>query len=330
MREKFACLFSIIVAVCLCGCGGKSLKGFYVSQNPDVPSCLEFKSNGKVIVRDLSSLSASVDETTYTVDRHTVRIHEIKLGGNTSAVEFSLTGDTLISANGFQFKKDTSGKTYTPAERLAEAKKTAAEAEQERLQALRTQGQLEEKERARRAAERKLEQEKAAAQAADRTFLANIVREQEEAESKAKTEKENAKRFAAEHLPAFTNLIVTLTCNDNTTFSNIALISASLDGLVYRITNGVGGGLIPYTQLDAKTFEDLHIDTNIIEVAEERSRIKAELDRQYNQMLAQEGAAKANEFRRTWNQRLTTYSAEAAFARRYGLKQASSAPQRSR
>ena len=284
---------------------------------------MEFKSNGKVIIRDLSSLDASVSETTFAIDKGTVRIQEFKLASHSSAIEFSMLSNTLISASGLRFTNDISGKTYTPAERLAEAKRISAEAEKQRLERLARQEQRARAEEqkaieATKRAEADVQKEVQAMEQrdAEKARLAASVKQAEE--EKARTI-EKAKRYAAEHLPLFTNQIVTLTDSDNTTYSNICLTRASLDGVVYRFTDAVGGGCIAYPKLGIETLAALNIDTNMIAVSEERAVIQAEILKQYKELLAREGAAAANAYRKEWNTRLGQYSARDAFNRRYGL-----------
>ena len=95
---------------------------------------------------------------------------------------------------------------------------------------------------------------------------------------------------------------------------------------MFTYTDSMGGGVIPYTALDVDRLESFNVDTNMVAVAEDRVLIKAELDRQYNQMLAQEGPTRANAYRKDMNERLNTYSASEAFAARYGIRSPSRQP----
>ena len=229
------------------------------------------------------------------MDKSTVRIQEFKLGGKSWAAEFTFEGETLVNAKGEKFVKDTSGKTYTPAERLAErekARQAAAEREAQRA----AQQAAREKEKEARDRESAARQ-----QAIDAAELVKKV-SKVEADLKAieeskrlaalaaeeQTAKEAAKRHATTHLPTFTNQVVTLTSTENITYSNIALVRASLDGIVYRAPTGAGGGTIPYTKLSPETLETLQVDTNMIEVAAQRAQAKAQMEQQQTPTTATE------------------------------------------
>ncbi|MGO8926773.1 MAG: hypothetical protein ACLQU3_07785 [Limisphaerales bacterium] len=329
MSSKFALAFSVILAISVSGCS-KSPKGFYVSQNLGTLCVLELKSHGRVLIRDLSEESPSVAETTFVVENGIVRIHEFKVGGTTSAWEFSMVKDTLVTAKGIKFNKDTSSKTYSPAERLAERKAEEEKEEAEERKQAEQQAEQERKQEEQRLLAQKAREvedlklkEQADKQHAERERIAALQKQAEQERAKAiedaKIAKENAKRYAAEHLPTFTNQIATLMSNDGRIYSNICLKRASLDGIVYTFTNALGGGLIPNPKLDPDTLESLNIDTNMIAVGEDRALVKAELDRQYNLMVAQVGATKADEYRRDMNQRLNSYAGQQAFAMQYGI-----------
>ena len=229
MKEKITSICLVILAISLSGCSNAP-RGFYVSETSKSTYCLEFKSNGKVLIRDLKS--TYIAEQNFTVEKNVVRIDALKVGGVTSAVEFSIDGNRLINANGLQYKKDTSGRTYTPLERVAEANKISAQAELAQRQLA-----LKEKERELAELKMKAEQEKASAEQErlaalsrqEQERIAALSKQAEEEQARAieqaKLDKENAKRYAAAHLPAFTNQIVTLSCNDGTTYSGSSGIS---------------------------------------------------------------------------------------------------------
>ena len=76
MKEKILSISFAILAISLCGCS-KSPKGFYVSETRNSTYCLEFKSHGKVIIRDLES--TYIAEQNFTVDNNVVRIDALSL-----------------------------------------------------------------------------------------------------------------------------------------------------------------------------------------------------------------------------------------------------------
>jgi hypothetical protein len=259
-----------LIILGMTGCS-KPPRGFYVSQNSKTTCCLEFKNGGKVIIRDLHSMF--VDVQTYTVEKNVVRINQFRLGGVSSVIEFSIDGNRLISANGLQFKKDTSGKSYTPMERIAELNKVRSETDKIQSQILLTNKWLEIKKEERRLSEIRFQQESQRLTWEQVKRFADAKRvadEKEAARLKAIADKEYAKRVAAAYLPVFTNQIVTIMCNDGITYSNISLAGSTLDGITYRIPEKTEGGCISYLRITPEILEELHINTNLVDVARDR------------------------------------------------------------
>src|ERR1035438_5722810 len=118
MKVTIASIMCIMLAISLCGCR-KSPKGFYFLQNalPSSCYCMEFKDGGKVILRlrRFPFQPESVEETTFTVEKGVVTIHEFIVGGTAlegrlRAIQFKMQGDLLVAnAFGLRYKKDTSG-----------------------------------------------------------------------------------------------------------------------------------------------------------------------------------------------------------------------------
>jgi hypothetical protein len=245
---------------------------------------LDFRGNGKVIVRDLSS--SVIDETEYTVERGVVVIKVFKFFGVNGSLELSMDGDALVAADGRRYTKDTSGRTYTPAERVQEAARAQAEAAKARSEAAKARSEAD---KIKAEAEAKLRMAEMTAQAEAEAARAKIEAEKTEAIKRANA----AKAAALAHLPSFTNQIVTITNLGGAVYTNIALVRASPDGIVYRTTDGAGGGCISYTNLSPDVLETFGIDTNCISIAQERAELKAAADAYDRAISAQKGAATA-------------------------------------
>jgi hypothetical protein len=72
----------------------------------------------------------------------------------------------------------------------------------------------------------------------------------------------------------FTNRVETLTNLQGQVYSNVDLVRADLDGLVYR--SETGGGRISFTNLSPARLESLGIPTNRIAMAADRAAMNAE------------------------------------------------------
>lgn len=322
-----AAVLALILAVT--GCSHKP-SGVYLSQSRADPQvCLDFRTKGKVIFRDLSrDLSgAFVAESDYIVHKDVLVIKAFNLFGVKGSYELSIDGDTLVAANGMRFVKDTSGRTYTPLERANEAAKAQAQTEKEKAE--REKAQIE-ADRVATEARRKREEANARQQEEERQLaiarqaeIVNAARAKSEAAEKAK----EAKVAAIASLPTFTNQIVTIVPLQGEVCSNIAVVRASLDGIVYTVPDSASGGCISYTNLSLDDFTRFGVDTNLIAVAQERAVVRSQADAYYRAIAAQQGAQAAAAFQADWQKwwqqqqksSPLAYAPGAAFAARYGI-----------
>jgi hypothetical protein len=76
-------------------------------------------------------------------------------------------------------------------------------------------------------------------------------------------------------LTTFTNL-------QGRVYENVRLERGTLDGVIYSITNGVGGGMVKYKDLSPEFLTDLNIPTNRIQTAQQRDKVRAEQKARYD------------------------------------------------
>lgn len=304
--------------------------GVYVSQaDKEDQICLDFRPQGKVIIRDLSAPLSDpfVVESEYTQTRDIIVIKAFNVFGINGALELSINGSTLVAANGVKFVKDKSGRKYTPLERAKEVAKAEAEAMEVRI---RQKAAWEEARRV--AAEKELAQMHEAAKERDERSrelaAASMAKAEDEAAKSRALQKANAAKIAAiASLPTFTNQIVTIVTSEGVGYTNISLIRASLDGIIYLVPESTIGGCIYYTNLALDDFARFNIDTNCIAIAEERAIVRSKAEAYESSIMAQQGTAAAAAFRadweRWWKQQQRNspyaYAPSMAFQARYGL-----------
>jgi hypothetical protein len=310
---------TLTLTLLLAGCS-KGLNGFYITESHGTTVVLEFRPDRTVIIRDLSD--SFVTRSTYSLERNTVTIQMFKLLGMNSALELSIEGQTLVSGNGLRFVKDVSGRTYSPVE-LARAK-AEAEARVARAAAVAEKARVE-AERVRAEAARLRAEAEARARAEEARRRAELDAEQarqKAAEEAAVARTKAARAEAVAHLPSFSNQIVTLTTLSGNAYTNISLVKADADGVIYGIPESVGGGRISYTNLSADTLVGLGLNTNIIGVAEERAVVKAAADEYYRAISEQQGIEAAAAFKADYERWLEEQryqsSMQAGFYGRYG------------
>lgn len=76
-------------------------------------------------------------------------------------------------------------------------------------------------------------------------------------------------------LTTFTNL-------QGRVYENVRLERGTLDGVIYSVTNGIGGGMVKYKDLPVDFIADLNIPTNRIEIAAQREKRRAEEKARYD------------------------------------------------
>jgi hypothetical protein len=76
--------------------------------------------------------------------------------------------------------------------------------------------------------------------------------------------------------------ITTFTNLQGRVYENVRLEHGTLDGVIYSVTNGVGGGMVKYKDLSPDFLADLNIPTNRIQIAEQRDKVRAEQKARYD------------------------------------------------
>lgn len=76
-------------------------------------------------------------------------------------------------------------------------------------------------------------------------------------------------------LTTFTNL-------QGRVFENVLLQRATLDGVIYGVTNGIGGGMVKYKDLSSEFLTNLNIPAERIEIAQKREQIRVEQKQRYD------------------------------------------------
>jgi len=90
-------------------------------------------------------------------------------------------------------------------------------------------------------------------------------------------------------LPAFADndidlggKVTTFTNLQGRVYENVRLEHGTLDGVIYSVTNGVGGGMVKYKDLSPDFLADLNIPTNRIQIAAQRDKVRAEQKARYD------------------------------------------------
>jgi hypothetical protein len=76
-------------------------------------------------------------------------------------------------------------------------------------------------------------------------------------------------------LTTFTNL-------QGRVYENVLLRKATLDGVIYGVTNGIGGGMVKFKDLPPEFLASLNIPADRIQVAQQREEVRAEQKKRYD------------------------------------------------
>jgi len=76
-------------------------------------------------------------------------------------------------------------------------------------------------------------------------------------------------------LTTFTNL-------QGRVYENVLLQRATLDGVIYGVTNGIGGGMVKYKDLSPQFLADLKIPADRVEIAKKREEVRTEQKERYD------------------------------------------------
>ncbi|HUC85268.1 MAG TPA: hypothetical protein VL970_08760, partial [Candidatus Acidoferrales bacterium] len=75
--------------------------------------------------------------------------------------------------------------------------------------------------------------------------------------------------------------ITTFTNLQGRVYRNVRLERGTLDGVIYSLTNAVGGGLVKYQDLSVEFLTHLNIPSNRVQIAEQRDKLRAEQKARY-------------------------------------------------
>ena len=76
--------------------------------------------------------------------------------------------------------------------------------------------------------------------------------------------------------------IMTFTNLQGRVYENVRLDHATLDGVIYSVTNGVGGGMVKFKDLSPEFLTSLNIPADRIQVAQQRDQVRAEQKERYD------------------------------------------------
>lgn len=76
--------------------------------------------------------------------------------------------------------------------------------------------------------------------------------------------------------------IVTFTNLQGHVYDGVRLEHATLDGVVYSVTNGIGGGMVKFKDLSTNFLADLNIPADRIQIAAQRQQADAERKLRYD------------------------------------------------
>lgn len=212
-----------------------------------------------------------IEQSEYTIKKGIVTILAPKFFSYTRPLELSIRADTLTAADGLQFVRDASGRTYSPAE-IADLKmKADAEAF---IQKSKAEEAKEKAEQARAEALQKsiaAEQElkKVELELATKVKLAELEKIDQDKQLLAQrlAAMEQVRREtedAINSLPVVANKTISFDSLDGVRFTNITLTKATLDGIIY--TEGAGGGTLSLSRIPVQTLASMGYNTNYIRI----------------------------------------------------------------
>jgi hypothetical protein len=76
--------------------------------------------------------------------------------------------------------------------------------------------------------------------------------------------------------------IVTFTNLQGHVYEGVKLEHATLDGVVYSVTNGIGGGMVKFKDLSTNFLADLNIPADRVQLAAQRAQADAERKQRYD------------------------------------------------
>ena len=76
--------------------------------------------------------------------------------------------------------------------------------------------------------------------------------------------------------------VTTFTNLQGRVFENVRLERATLDGVIYSLTNTIGGGMVKYKDLSTNFLADLNIPADRIQIAQQREQVRAAQKQRYD------------------------------------------------
>lgn len=77
-------------------------------------------------------------------------------------------------------------------------------------------------------------------------------------------------------------MVTTFTNLQGRVFQNVRLERATLDGVIYSLTNTIGGGMVKYKDLSTNFLAGLSIPTDRIQIAQQREKVRAAQKQRYD------------------------------------------------
>ena len=75
--------------------------------------------------------------------------------------------------------------------------------------------------------------------------------------------------------------VVTFTNLQGRVFAEVKLEQANLDGVIYSLTNGAGGGMVKFKDLSTNFLASLNIPPDRLQIAQQREQASADQKRRY-------------------------------------------------
>lgn len=76
--------------------------------------------------------------------------------------------------------------------------------------------------------------------------------------------------------------LMTFTNLQGRIYENVRLERGTLDGVIYSLTNGAGGGMVKYKDLSTNFLSDLNIPADRVQIAQQRDVVRAEQKQRYD------------------------------------------------
>ena len=252
------------------------------------------------------------EQSNYTIKKGILTIQHPQFFSYYHPLEMSILPDMLVAADGLKFVKDVSDKTYSPAEIADIRAKTEAEAFMQKSKAEEAKQNVE-KESITAETELKNRQLELDARVRMSEIESVMIRKQQEEKRLAAVQNALVNREnAINSLPNVANKVISFEpLIEGGAYSNMTLVRATFDGIIYKISGG--GGVISLSKIPVPILESVGYNTNYIQIYIniERERSAQKILNQAEVPIPAEPAPRVGSY--------VPRSAESDFARRYGL-----------